>query len=283
MACNVVVTAPPSSISGRACLCNPEARECSPVTHLAVMLPALADIGTWRVVTRSWNAGAELPGTVELLSKLAAKGAIPRAELGIEARTVKRDGRTQHFTLPVLRVPWSLAQAEREGVPILAGADRPALTPEGVTELPTDTRFAHDRATWGSAPELPDPEPAGVVAASGEVATPAPQPPLEVAQPGRPATDAIEGRAADGGPEAGEGSGKGPEPAEGLPIDSPWARYNTALQALPNPHLAAAISKRTLRQHDLVWPPKRDWPPEVLTEVAEVLEGAAAHPSGQDT
>ena len=264
-------------LTGRPCMCDPEKRECSPVTHLVVMLPELADVGVWRCVTRSWYAAAELPGTTELLARLAAKGAIPRAVLKIDARTVVRDGQTRHFVLPALAVTWSIAQAEAEGVPILHEG-RPAIS-DGATALPADAAFEHDRAAdWGAAPELEPPQ-----APAAEPLTPAANEPA-----GNVRVTAGEAGKAEGygeGPEvepAHEGEGavavrEGTAAAPELTLsDTPWSRYNTAALEHGKPELQPALLRRAIRAAGLEYPPGPDWPGEVLTSCAAILEGAAA-------
>ena len=87
---------------------------------------------------------------------------------------------------------------------------------------------------------------------------------------------------------AGDAGGEGPhDPAEveaehGPLFSSPWARYNTALQALPKPELARAILRAPLRKADREYPPGPDWPAEILDELAGTLESAAGHPAGAD-
>jgi len=143
--------------SGRACMCDPDNRECSPTTHVLFFLPQLPDIGSWRLTSRGWNVAVEMPATVELLSKLSGDGVIPMGTLAIEVRTSVVDGQTKHYNVPVLRVPYALADLQRGGVPVLeAGRVRgkPPLTGER-PELPADPSFA-GVPDFGDRAALPD-------------------------------------------------------------------------------------------------------------------------------
>ncbi|MGQ0671027.1 MAG: recombination directionality factor [Actinomycetota bacterium] len=145
-------------ISGRPCMCDPDNRECKITTHLLVILPQIPDVGVWRLTSHGWNAAAELPATINLLGHVHAEGAIPAAVLGLEQRTKVVDGKTRHFAVPVLRLPWTIAEAERAGVPVLTQGKRavPAL-PSERPDLPEDAAFAeHVGAAWGPPPALPD-------------------------------------------------------------------------------------------------------------------------------
>jgi Recombination directionality factor-like len=94
------------------------------VTTLVVVLPTLPDVGVWRLRTGGWFAATELPRTVELLLDLMqTHGRMPQATLGIEGRTRKSNGQTYHFPVPVLRVPYALAEL---GAPDSGPDDEPA-------------------------------------------------------------------------------------------------------------------------------------------------------------
>jgi hypothetical protein len=128
-------------ITGRACSCDPDNRECKITTHLQVMLPQLPDIGVWRITTHGFNAAAEIPGTVALLDTLRRSGQMPAAVLGIEHRTSKKDGKTQRFIVPVLKVPHTLLElgaSVNDGEVIalepVKAASPPALPPAPVIE-----------------------------------------------------------------------------------------------------------------------------------------------------
>lgn len=143
-------------ISGRGCMCDPDARVCTPTTHILLVLPDLPDIGTWRLVSRGWNAAAELPATIDLLMQLLGQGIMPAAQLAIEKRTSVTDGQTHHFSVPVLRTTYSLRDLERQGIPVLTGGRRskPPIAGERPA-LPEDARFQHT-PDLGPKADLPD-------------------------------------------------------------------------------------------------------------------------------
>ena len=148
-------------ISGRACRCDPDARDCRLTTHLLLMLPQLPDVGVWRLTTHGINAAAELPGTVHLLNAIRLSGGMPGAKLAIESRTSKSEGLTRHFIVPVLRLPQSLlelgAASETGGIPQLTGGVIPVALPQLPAEravLPVDTAFSNEPE-----PDLPPPPP----------------------------------------------------------------------------------------------------------------------------
>lgn len=133
-------------ISGRACLCAQSGeRKCSLITHLQVILPDLPDIGIWRMVTTSFHAAQELPGSVEFFGGLESPAdPLPEASLAVELRSSKANGQTRHFPVPVLR----LGRSPRELVALASGLppqDRPALIShaqeqQGVTKILTGIR-----------------------------------------------------------------------------------------------------------------------------------------------
>lgn len=241
-------------ISGKECLCDPGARECQITTHLLVILPEVPGLGVWRLVTHSWHAAAELVGQVELLERIAQAGTMPRAQLAIEGRTKRVDGQTRHYVVPVLEVQWSIAMAEREGVPMLGDvAAVPAL-------------------------ELPEAAPQGPAEAPGE------RPPLPAPGSSAEPTDAevVEEAAGMGGGEAEEGKAADPEPAPAVTIDSAWARYGTAVMDLGGgPSAVKAICLPICRREKWGYPPGEDWPAEHLEVLTKALEAAAAPQLGE--
>jgi len=166
-------------ISGRKCKCDPEAPECKITTHLILVLPQIPDLGVWRLTTHGFNAAAELPETVRLLQHAYAEGHLPGATLAIESRTSKEGGETRHFTVPVLKVPFTLQEMAggsiERGVPVLA-IGRAAL-PEGPKLEEKAAGWAEDGAPHGAPPPLPGEETSGAGdEATGPPLTPAPEP-----------------------------------------------------------------------------------------------------------
>jgi|GEM_PF-3053420 hypothetical protein len=98
-------------ITGDECLCNADGDQvCEPSTNLRVLLPQLPGIGSWRLATKGWTAAAELQGTVELLQRTAHRSEWPAAELFLDQRSKVVAGQTRRFIVPVLRLPYSLAE-----------------------------------------------------------------------------------------------------------------------------------------------------------------------------
>jgi len=147
-------------MSGRACLCDPEDRMCVPTTHVLFMLPQLPDIGVWRLTSKGWNAAAELPATVDLLRDMVARNMLPSATLAIETRTSVVEGKTKHYSVPVLRLPYSLEELQQGRVPVLerrAAGRKPPLAGD-VPALP-DRAFSDAEPVGDARPELPPAEP----------------------------------------------------------------------------------------------------------------------------
>lgn len=135
------------------CLCGPDPDEkkrqgCKPTTRVSLMLADMPGIGIWRLETHGYNAAAELPGVVDLLS--AAGGNIP-ARLEMEERQAevpdpRSEGKTiiSRFMVPVLHVeatPAAIVGTFTPRAQIGAAPDRPALEAppadqEPVGELP---------------------------------------------------------------------------------------------------------------------------------------------------
>ena len=95
-------------------------RECKPKLRLSVILPQLPLRGIWRFDTDSDLAADELPGMVDLILSLQARG-LPSAELRLERR--QSMGGSHQFVVAAL----GLAQSFNELEAIAAGAGPPAL------------------------------------------------------------------------------------------------------------------------------------------------------------
>jgi hypothetical protein len=144
-------------ISGRECMCNPEARKCQLTTHLTVILPQIPDLGVWRITTHGWNAAAELPATVELLRRIHEEGDIPAAVLGLSERSEIKDGKTRRYVVPELRLPYKLTEHSAAGLRTLGHGkhERPRL-PGDRPALPEDASFNGENPPgWGTSPALP--------------------------------------------------------------------------------------------------------------------------------
>ena len=111
------------------CLCNPEDRECKPITRVSFMLPDLPDIGVWLLSSTGYNAAVELGATVAIIVRqMADTGWLPEATLAIDYREVKRPGEPPHrFVVPIIRTPAPLRE-------FLETSRSPALTSQGGSE-----------------------------------------------------------------------------------------------------------------------------------------------------
>lgn len=112
------------------CLCEQEDEMlCKPKTRLSVILPDIRFGGTWRFESGSWNVAEEMPGFVEMIEDLQARG-ITVARLRMEERVKKTPGkRTRRFKIPVLALDATADQ-------LAAGAGRlGSLGPAAVGEI----------------------------------------------------------------------------------------------------------------------------------------------------
>jgi hypothetical protein len=102
------------------CLCDPEVRECKPVTRLNVLLPEVPGVGAWRLDSTGYYAAVELTGTVDLLEFATAKGVLVPARLRIDQRMILRDGQTRRFPVPTLDIDITALQAHQLAKPAIA-------------------------------------------------------------------------------------------------------------------------------------------------------------------
>jgi hypothetical protein len=166
---------------GTACVCDPTDRECKPVTHLQVMLPRLPDLGVWRLTTTGFNAAAELPMTVDLLSALTDAGRPIPAVLMIEHRTSKVGGQTRRYVVPTLGFVKSIAELE-EVAELEPGTLQRILTAPVRAAAAARPVLPAERAALPAEPApIPTPddsvEPTGRVTADGSTDVPAAEPP----------------------------------------------------------------------------------------------------------
>jgi hypothetical protein len=154
-----------------------EGKACKPTTRLNVILPALPDLGVWRLEVHGYYAATELAGTADFLALATARGVMIEARLRLEQRTKKVPGEaTRKFAVPVIELPTTrIADLTGSGaLPVLGQesqtalppgpvnrrerVDRPAL-PQGAP-LPTETTFAGNGSPgFGTRPELPGAKP----------------------------------------------------------------------------------------------------------------------------
>lgn len=134
------------SLSGQPCLCPSDPKErqaaagkgeaCKPTTRLSVCLPALPDLGVWRLESHGYYAAVELSGMAEVLRSAALQGVMLPARLRIDRRQVKRPNEPRRdFVVPVLEIPTRLGELIPAGGPVApqiaapAAVGRPALPP----------------------------------------------------------------------------------------------------------------------------------------------------------
>lgn len=157
------------SLSGKACLCKPDERECKITTRISLMLPEIPGLGVWVCESHGWNAAAELPGTLEALLLAASEARFIPAVLRAEQRTKKTPGEpTKKFVVPVIDLPHARVGELLSGdtpnalainPPAARPAEKPALPAAG-NDLPVDPSFGKPEtdegtAGWGAPPETP--------------------------------------------------------------------------------------------------------------------------------
>jgi hypothetical protein len=185
-------------ISGESCICSTEGdRQCSPTTHLRVILPQLDGIGTWRCTTTSWNAAAELAGQMQIIDRIRERQMDPlvAAELVMEQRQSKVQGETHNYVVPVLHVPYTLAElgmAERPALQASAPGMVAAGEPGTGTTSPLETPGVDPSEEGSSSRRSADPASSGhAVAGSPPVDEP---PSSEDSADASPADDASDSR-----------------------------------------------------------------------------------------
>lgn len=129
-----------------ACLCGREGEmTCVPKTRLSVILPEVRFGGLWRYESSSWNVAQEMPGFVEAIEQLQARG-ITVARMRLEERTSKRGGQTRRFQVPVLALD-ATAQELAAGAASLGSGAVQIATPVREIEAASDAEPVSD-STW---------------------------------------------------------------------------------------------------------------------------------------
>lgn len=115
----------------RACMCNPENRQCKITTRVNVMLRDVPALGQWLLITKGYNAAVTLPPAAELLAQ--AGGYVP-GWLGMEEKSAVVNEQITRFMVPTLDVEVTpLALMSGEVGQALESAKRAAMaaaTPE---------------------------------------------------------------------------------------------------------------------------------------------------------
>lgn len=136
---------------------------CKPTVHLSVILPFTRLGGTWRWTTHSHNAAVELPGMVEAIQALQAKG-LTRGVLRIDSRIQVLAGVTRHFQVPVLGVDATADELASGQATLGVGSGAPvAIAPAAVAEIeaggtPRGEPSDDDPPAVASPPPSPDDE-----------------------------------------------------------------------------------------------------------------------------
>lgn len=163
------------ALSGEACMCNPDERECQVTTRVSFMLPEIPGLGVWRLDSKGINAAIELPGTLEILMMAAHERTFIPAVLRIEHRTAKKPGeQTKRFVVPVIDLPQLrmgelLAGAPQQAINAPAPPPPRAALPPHSPDLPADPAFGKDDDGPGFG-EPPEPETFGDPAAAAMTA-----------------------------------------------------------------------------------------------------------------
>lgn len=161
------------AISGKACMCDPDGRECKITTRVSFMLPDIPGLGVWRLESHGYNAAVELPGTLEVLLLAAAEQKFIHAVLRVEQRTKKVPGEgTRRFIVPVIDLPnVTVKQLVAGDVPSVINAPvegKPSRPELPAAPAPANGAFRHDDVPgFGAPPALPG---SGSVPAVGGVA-----------------------------------------------------------------------------------------------------------------
>lgn len=115
-----------------------DGKACTRVLRLNVLLPDLPGMGCWRLESKGFYATAELLGTLEMLQGAGMEHTIIEAVLRLEQRSVKREGKTLHFAVPVLWPKYTPRQLLAGNARALLASSAPAqLLPEAAKSLET--------------------------------------------------------------------------------------------------------------------------------------------------
>lgn len=161
----------------RACVCDPDERECKLTTRASVMLPDIPGIGVWTIESHGYNAAVELTGTLAFLGRAASQGVYVEAVLRLEQRSKRVPGQpVSRFVVPVIDTPelgvgqimaGGGAQALPTGEPPPAPRGRPAIPAGDATPTlparaqmddPAPEEASSGEPGWGSTPTPPSGE-----------------------------------------------------------------------------------------------------------------------------
>ena len=118
------------------CICVAKGvAECKLHTRLNVVLPELPFRGMWRLETKGWNAGHEMPGMFEMVQALHAAGNMVESRITLEARSDTKGKQKRHYVVPIITVVQSpqVMLAGGGGVQGISAGSTAAL-PSGTSE-----------------------------------------------------------------------------------------------------------------------------------------------------
>lgn len=137
---------------------------CKPTSRLNVILPALPDLGVWRLESHGFYAAVELSGTAAFLEAATASGRLLPARLRLDQREKKEPGKpTNRYSVPVIELPQTRIAELVAGTPqqpAVAGpspvAARELAAGEPAASKTPNRRQRVERPAIGGAPQLPD-------------------------------------------------------------------------------------------------------------------------------
>lgn len=87
------------------CICHAKGTaECKLYTRLNVIIPELPFKGVWRMETKGWNAGHEMPGMFDLIQTLHSSGNLVQSVLALEKRSDTHNGKKRHWVVPTVTI-----------------------------------------------------------------------------------------------------------------------------------------------------------------------------------
>ncbi|HET7030386.1 MAG TPA: hypothetical protein VFI34_07730 [Candidatus Limnocylindrales bacterium] len=155
---NVLTMAPclcPADVAERLELAT-RGEACKATTRLNVMLPALPDLGVWRLESHGYYAAVELAGAAEILAMATASGRLLPARLRLDQREKREPGKpTRKWAVPIIE----FVETRMADLPLLADVGQARLGPGRTTvpALPATTlpETSDFRAVGGSEPGAP--------------------------------------------------------------------------------------------------------------------------------
>jgi hypothetical protein len=148
---------------------------CKATTRLNVILPALPDLGVWRLESHGYYAAVELMGAAEILAMATEVGHLIPARLRLEQREKRIPGQpTNRYAVPIIefvgtRMADLALTGEAGDAPQLAAGipSRPALP---ATTLPATSSFRAPAPAVDAPGPAADPEPVSASAPSDNAA-----------------------------------------------------------------------------------------------------------------